>query len=122
MPSQRNPSSLNSGQTVAVPAGSGIARRRRHGLALDCLSPDVTLSSVNTVLTSDGQIEIPRELREELGLQAGNILELQSHAGTLVAWKRVEPDAFEKWRGRGTLPAGDDAGDYLRLIRDGDGR
>jgi bifunctional DNA-binding transcriptional regulator/antitoxin component of YhaV-PrlF toxin-antitoxin module len=47
---------------------------------------------VNAVLTKDGQIEIPRELREQLGFQPGNVLELQNQAGTLVAWKKVEPD------------------------------
>ena len=77
---------------------------------------------MNAVLTQDGQIEIPRELRERLGLQPGNVLELRNQAGTLVAWKKVEPDVFEKWRGRGTLPAGANTDDYLRLIRDGDGR
>lgn len=76
---------------------------------------------MNAVLTEDGQIEIPRELRDQLGLQPGNILELQNQAGTLVAWKKVEPDVFERWRGRGTLPAGTNANDYLRLSRDGDG-
>ena len=77
---------------------------------------------MNAVLTQDGQIEIPRELREQLGFQPGNVLELQNQAGTLVAWKKVEPDVFEKWRGRGTLPAGANTDDYLRLIRDGDSR
>jgi AbrB family looped-hinge helix DNA binding protein len=77
---------------------------------------------VNTVITQDGQIKIPRELREQLGLEPGNVLELQNQAGTLVAWKRVDPDMFEKWRGRGALPAGASTDDYLRLIRDGDSR
>lgn len=77
---------------------------------------------MTVVLKEDGQIEIPREIREQLGFQPGNVLELQSQAGTLVAWKKVEPDVFEKWRGRGSLPAGTSADDYLRLIRDGNGR
>ena len=77
---------------------------------------------MNAVLSQDGQIEIPRELREQLGFKPGNVLELQNQAGTLVAWKKVEPDVFEKWRGRGTLPAGANTDDYLRLIRDGDSR
>ena len=77
---------------------------------------------MNAVLTQDGQIEIPRELRDQLGFKPGSILELQNQAGTLVAWKKVEPDVFNKWRGRGTLPAGANTDDYLRLIRDGDGR
>jgi hypothetical protein len=29
--------------------------------------------------------------------------------------------AFAKWRGRGHLPAGKNAGDYLRLTRDANG-
>jgi bifunctional DNA-binding transcriptional regulator/antitoxin component of YhaV-PrlF toxin-antitoxin module len=77
---------------------------------------------VNAVLSQDGHIEIPRELREQFGLKPGTVLEMQNQAGTLVAWKKVEPDAFEKWRGRGALPAGSSTDEYLRLIRDGDSR
>jgi hypothetical protein len=50
------------------------------------------------------------------------VLEVQSQAGTLVAWKKVEPDVFEKWLGRGQLPSGTKADEYLRLTRDGDSR
>jgi bifunctional DNA-binding transcriptional regulator/antitoxin component of YhaV-PrlF toxin-antitoxin module len=77
---------------------------------------------MTVVLNQIGQTEIPRELREQLGFQTENVLELQSLADTLVAWKKVEPDLFEKWRGRGSLPAGTSSDDYLRLIRDGDSR
>ena len=77
---------------------------------------------MNAVLTQDGQIEIPRELREQLGLHPGNVLELENQGGTLVAWKKVEMDVFEKWRGRGALPAAANTDDYLRLTRDGDSR
>jgi AbrB family looped-hinge helix DNA binding protein len=77
---------------------------------------------MNTVVQDDGKISIPQEVREALGFSPGTILEVQSQAGTLVAWKKVEPDVFEKWRGRGRLPAGTNADDYVRLIRDGDSR
>ena len=49
---------------------------------------------------------LPREVREALGIGPGTVLEVQTHGGTFVAWKRIEPDVFEKWRGRGQLPAG----------------
>jgi hypothetical protein len=39
----------------------------------------------------------------------------------LVAWKKSANDPFEKWRGRGRLPVGENGDEYLRLIRDGDG-
>jgi bifunctional DNA-binding transcriptional regulator/antitoxin component of YhaV-PrlF toxin-antitoxin module len=77
---------------------------------------------MSTVVLEDGKICIPEEVRAALGLGPGTVLEVQSQAGTLVAWKKVEPDVFEKWRGRGQVPAGADADNYLRLIRDGDSR
>jgi bifunctional DNA-binding transcriptional regulator/antitoxin component of YhaV-PrlF toxin-antitoxin module len=75
---------------------------------------------VNAILTHDGKIAIPRELLEQLGFQPGNVLALQNQAGTLVAWKKAEPDVFEKWRSRGVLPSGGNTDNHLRLIRDGD--
>ena len=77
---------------------------------------------MSTVVSDDGKISIPQEVREALGLDPGTVLEVQSQGGTLVAWKKVEPDVFEKWRGRGRLPVGTGTDDYLRLIRDGDCR
>jgi AbrB family looped-hinge helix DNA binding protein len=77
---------------------------------------------MSTVVSDDGKISIPQEVREALGLDPGTVLEVQSQGGTLVAWKKVEPDVFEKWRGRGKIPVGTGTDDYLRLIRDGDSR
>lgn len=75
---------------------------------------------MNATVQEDGKVSIPKELRDALGLSPGTVLEMENHAGTLVAWKQTGPDAFEKWRGR--LPAGASADEYLRLNRDGDGR
>jgi AbrB family looped-hinge helix DNA binding protein len=77
---------------------------------------------MSTIVQDDGKISIPQEVREALGLDPGTVLEVQSQAGTLVAWKKVEPDMLEKWRGRGQLPNGTNTDEYLRLIRDGDSR
>ena len=77
---------------------------------------------MSTVVSDDDKISIPQEVREALGLDPGTVLEVQSQGGTLVAWKKVEPDVFEKWRGRGKIPVGTGTDDYLRLIRDGDSR
>lgn len=72
---------------------------------------------MNAVISRDGCFEIPRELREELELEPGHILEIKNREGTLVAWKKTEPHAFEKWRGKGTLPIGRNTEDYLRVTR-----
>ena len=77
---------------------------------------------MTAVVTKDGQLPLPPELCEQLGLAPGQTLEICSEGGLLVAWKKSASDPFEKWRGRGRLPAGTNADEYLRLIRDGDGR
>jgi bifunctional DNA-binding transcriptional regulator/antitoxin component of YhaV-PrlF toxin-antitoxin module len=73
---------------------------------------------MTTILTRDGQIPIPSELIEQLGLVPGQPIEVQSQGDLLVAWKKTENDPFAKWRGRGTPPAGQTVDEYLRLIRD----
>jgi AbrB family looped-hinge helix DNA binding protein len=75
---------------------------------------------MDSTVQDDGKISIPKELREALGLRPGTVLVIENQAGTLVAWKKTEPDAFERWRGRGRLPAGANGDEYLRLARDGD--
>lgn len=77
---------------------------------------------MNATVQEDGKVSIPKELRDALGLSPGTVLEMENQAGTLVARKQNGPDAFEKWRGRGRLPAGASTDEYLRLTRDGDGR
>lgn len=75
---------------------------------------------MTTVLTPEGQIAIPPELIEQLGLTPGQAIELQSQGDMLLAWKKTENDPFAKWRGRGTLPTGQTPDEYLRMTRDGD--
>ena len=77
---------------------------------------------MTAVLTKDGQLPLPPELCAELGLAPGQALEVCSEHGRIVAWKKSARDPFEKWRGRGHLPTGMNTDEYLRLIRDGNGR
>jgi bifunctional DNA-binding transcriptional regulator/antitoxin component of YhaV-PrlF toxin-antitoxin module len=76
---------------------------------------------MTAVVTKDGQLPLPRELCEQLGVAPGQTLEIHIESGLLVAWKKSASDPFEKWRGRGRLPIGKSADDYLHLIRDDDG-
>jgi AbrB family looped-hinge helix DNA binding protein len=77
---------------------------------------------MDATVQDDGKISIPKELRDALGLNPGTVMDLQQQAGALVARKKTEPDVFEKWRGRGRLPASANSDEYLRLTRDGDSR
>ena len=77
---------------------------------------------MDATVQADGNISIPKELRDALGLNPGTVMDLQQQAGALVARKKNEPDVFEKWRGRGRLPIVVNTDEYLRLTRDGDSR
>ena len=61
---------------------------------------------MSTIVQDDGKISIPQEVREALGLCPGTVLEVQSQAGTLVAWKRVEPDVLRSGGAAANCPTG----------------
>jgi hypothetical protein len=54
---------------------------------------------MNGVLTEDGQLAMPKELQDQLGLKPASVLELQSHAGTLVASHHLQAECWV-WLGR----------------------
>lgn len=72
---------------------------------------------MKTTVSEKGQITIPKKLRQSLGLKAGIVLEIVEDNGCFVARKRVEEDKFEKWRGAGKLPFGENGNEYLKIIR-----
>lgn len=61
---------------------------------------------MTALVTDDGQVTLPREICERLGLCAGETLEMQTEGNLLLAWKQLDGDLTEKLRGRGTLPVG----------------
>jgi antitoxin PrlF len=44
-------------------------------------------------LTSKGQVTLPKEIRDQLGLDAGAILDFQIIEGNTITARRVRPDA-----------------------------
>ena len=75
---------------------------------------------MNAIVSEKGQVTIPKVLRDQLGLSAGTVLAFRTEEGKLVAQKSVPADPFEKWWGKGRLPAGfKDTEDYLRSTRHG---
>ncbi|MFA5786798.1 MAG: AbrB/MazE/SpoVT family DNA-binding domain-containing protein [Actinomycetota bacterium] len=50
-------------------------------------------------VTSKGQITVPREVREALGLEPGSRVEFEVKAGVATLRKLVPAEVFERWRG-----------------------
>lgn len=74
---------------------------------------------MKTSLSEKGQITIPKELRDQLGLRPGTVLEFRAEAGKLVGTKVFAEDLFSKWRGRGRLPGRLKVDGYLDKARGG---
>jgi AbrB family looped-hinge helix DNA binding protein len=75
---------------------------------------------MNGIVSEKGQVTIPKELREQLGIRRGTVLKFSATGGKLIAAKQVAADPFEKWTGRGKLPKGIRSVDeYLTLVRRG---
>ena len=72
---------------------------------------------MKATISQGGRVTIPKPCREELGLEAGTVLEFQVEAGVLVARKVPHEDVFRKWRGRGRLPTGLGVDQYLDEVR-----
>ncbi len=77
--------------------------------------------SMTALVNADGQLTLPPEVCQRLGLKPGEALELQTEGSLLLAWKQSADDPFAKWRGRGQVPSGNSTDQYLQLTRDGDG-
>lgn len=50
-------------------------------------------------VTSKGQITLPKEVREALGLHPGSQVDFEIQGGAVILRKRVPREAFERWRG-----------------------
>lgn len=50
-------------------------------------------------VTEKGQVTIPKEIREKLGIQPGDEVTFEETEAGYVVRKEVEKSRFEKWRG-----------------------
>ncbi len=51
-------------------------------------------------VTEKGQVTIPKEIRDELGLKPGSQVEFVRENGRVVLRRRVPVEALDKWAGR----------------------
>lgn len=57
-------------------------------------------------VTEKGQVTIPKEIRDELGIQPGDEVVFEETNGGYLVRKEVDESRFEKWRGIATTDEG----------------
>ncbi|MBM2827163.1 MAG: hypothetical protein HW403_1227 [Dehalococcoidia bacterium] len=70
-----------------------------------------------TKITSKGQVTIPKDVRERLGLRTGDEIEFLEDEGGYRVQKRVPASPFEKYRGYLRELAGQDTDRLLDEMR-----
>ena len=78
---------------------------------------------MQTTVTSKGQLTLPREVRDALGIDAGTVLEVEvGREGSVVLRKKTAPGFFDQFvglRARGApFASGDEAREALRVAED----
>ncbi|MDP6070478.1 MAG: AbrB/MazE/SpoVT family DNA-binding domain-containing protein [SAR202 cluster bacterium] len=68
-------------------------------------------------VTSKGQITIPKEVRERMGIQPGDQLEFVEAEGLYHLKKRIDESPFNKWRGYLKHLEGQDVDELVREMR-----
>jgi AbrB family looped-hinge helix DNA binding protein len=70
-----------------------------------------------TRVTTKGQVTIPKEVRERLGIRPGDELEFTEENGVFRVRKHVAPEVFKKYRGYLKELAGQNSDDLVREMR-----
>jgi AbrB family looped-hinge helix DNA binding protein len=70
-------------------------------------------------VTSKGQITVPKEVRDALGLIPGSQVEFVLDSGRVILRKRIAPEVFQRWQGhlRGRFPA-QSVDEMMEMLRD----
>lgn len=67
------------------------------------------MCDITAKITSKGQITLPREVRERLGVHDGDRVRFEVHGGAVVLYPQRETPGFEGMIGTAHLPDGQDA-------------
>lgn len=68
-------------------------------------------------MTNKGQITVPKQVRDRLGLQPGDEIEFTEEDGVIRIGKRVPGSPFERWRGFLEELAGTDPDELVDEMR-----
>ena len=72
---------------------------------------------ITAKVTSKGQVTIPKEIREKLGVHPGEDVGFEEKEGVVVITKAVTKSPFDKWVGKLAKLEGQKSDDLVREMR-----
>lgn len=57
------------------------------------------MAGIAAKVTTKGQITLPKEVRERMGVEAGDEIDFEEKRGLYVLKKRIKASPFDKWMG-----------------------
>lgn len=57
------------------------------------------MGGVTAKVTTKGQVTLPKEIRERIGIKAGDVIDFEEKKGFYTLKKRAKPSPFDKWMG-----------------------
>ena len=68
-------------------------------------------------ITSKGQVTVPKEVRERLGIRPGDVLEFREERGVYLVSKHLAPETLSKYRGYLEKLEGQDPDELVEQMR-----
>ena len=75
-----------------------------------------TVTDMRAIVSRQGRVTIPKALRDQLGIQGGDVLAFEEHEGRLIATRVIGPDQITALYG--TLRLRERTDDLIRRMRD----
>ncbi|MBI3752543.1 MAG: AbrB/MazE/SpoVT family DNA-binding domain-containing protein [Deltaproteobacteria bacterium] len=57
------------------------------------------MGGVTAKVTTKGQVTLPKEVRERIGIEAGDEIDFEEKKGFYILKKKPKPSPFDKWVG-----------------------
>ncbi len=77
------------------------------------------MTDVTAKITSKGQLTLPREVRDLLGVQSGDRVRFELESGAVRLYPERDTPSFRDMLGTAPLPAGQDALGVVEALRHG---
>ncbi len=75
------------------------------------------MTSITAKITSKGQVTLPREIRERLGVGDGDRVRFELENGVVVLYPQLNTPSFAEMIGTAPLAAGQTARSFVEYIR-----